>query len=56
MHRHITHNKRYATFREFSAAMINFLRENVPRNWHAYCDQVTNNFRVIYPTEFQIIA
>jgi len=33
-----------------------FLRENVPRNWPAYCDQVTDNFRVIDPTEFRIIA
>jgi len=56
MHRHITHNKCYATFRDFSAAMLNFLRENVPRNWHAYCDQVTDNFRVIDPTEFRIVA
>jgi len=56
MHGHITHNKCYATFREFSAAMLNVLRENVPRNWPAYCDQVTDNFRVIDPTEFRIIA
>ena len=56
MHRHITHNTCYAKCREFSAATLNFLRENVPRNWHAYCDQVTNNLRVIDPTEFRIIA
>ena len=56
MHRHITHNKCYATFREFSAAMLNFLREDVPRNWPTYCDQVTDNFRVIDPTKFRIIA
>jgi len=56
MHRHVRYNKCYATFREFSAAMLNFLGENVHRNWHAYCNQVTDNFRVIDPTEFRIIA
>ena len=57
MHRHITHNKCYATFREFSTAMLTFLREEVPKNWHHhYCDAVTDNFRVINPTEFRIIA
>ena len=56
MHRHITHNKCYATFRDFSAAMLNFLREDVPRNWRNYCDEVTDNFRVITPTDFRIIG
>ena len=38
MHRHITHNKCYATFREFSTAMLTFLREEVPKNWGEYCE------------------
>ena len=29
MHRHITHNKCYATFREFSTATLTFLRDDV---------------------------
>jgi transposase len=56
MHRHTTHNKCYATFRQFSAAMLAFLREDVPANWREWCDQVTDNFRVINPKEFRIIA
>ncbi len=56
MHRHITHNKCYAAFREFSAAMLNFLREDVPPNWPTYRDEATENFRVIVPTAFQIIT
>jgi transposase len=56
MHRHITHNKCYASFRDFSIAMLTFLREDVPKNWSDYCDQVTDNFRVVTPTEFRIIA
>ena len=55
MHRRTTHNKCYATFREFSDAMLTFLREEVPANWREWCDQVTDNFRVINPKEFRII-
>ncbi len=33
MHRHITHNKCCASFRDFSIAMLTFLRDDVPRNW-----------------------
>ena len=56
MHRHTTHNKCYATFTDFSVAMLTFLRKNVPRNWNAYCDQVTDNFRIINPKDFRVIA
>jgi transposase len=56
MHRHVTHNKCYATFREFSIAMLTFLRDAVPANWNALCDEVTDNFRVITPTDYRIIA
>ena len=38
MHRHITHNKCYGSFKDFSIAMLNFLRDDVPRNWDTYCD------------------
>jgi len=55
-HRHATHNKCYATFKAFSTAMRSFLCDDVPRNWRTYCDQVTDNFRVINPTNFRIIA
>jgi transposase len=56
MHRHITHNKCYSTFKDFSIAMLTFLRDSVPRNWRTFCDEVTDNFRIIDPTEFRIIA
>lgn len=56
MHRHTTHNKCYSSFKDFSSAMLNFLRDDVPRNWRTYCDEVTDNFRIINPTEFRIIA
>ena len=56
MHRHVTHNKCYASFKDFSIAMLTFLRQDVPKNWNTWCDQVTDNFRIINPTEFRIIA
>jgi hypothetical protein len=54
MHRHTTHNKCYSSFKDFGIAMLNFLRDDVPRNWRTYCDEVTDNFRVIDPKKFRI--
>jgi hypothetical protein len=28
----------------------------VPGNWRTYCDEVTDNFRVIEPKKFRIIV
>ena len=56
MHRHCTHNKCYAGFKDFTRVVLTFLREKVPRNWHVYCDQVTDNFRVIDPVDFRVLV
>ena len=56
MHRHCTHNKCYAGFKDFSRSVLTFLRERVPRYWDVYCDQVTDNFRVIDPADFRVLA
>jgi hypothetical protein len=32
------------------------LREEVPRKWDAYCDQVTDNFRIISPKNFRVLS
>ena len=56
MHKHITHNKCHETFRHFSNAILTFLREEVPRNWRIYCDEVTDNFRIISPKDFRVLA
>ena len=53
MHRNVTHNRCYASFTDFSTAILTFLRDEVPRNWRRYCDQVSDNFRVIDPTNFR---
>ncbi len=56
MHKHITHNRCHETFADFRAAILAFLREEVPRNWHVFCDAVTDNFRIISPEDFRILT
>jgi transposase len=56
MHKYITHNRCYPSFRDFSAATLTFLRERVPANWATWCDDVTDNFRVIDPKDFRVLA
>jgi transposase len=56
MHKHITHNRCHETFAHFSDAILTFLREDVPRNWRVYRDEVTDNFRIISPKDFRVLA
>ena len=56
MHKHLTHNKTYATYREFAEAALDFLRKKVPKCWPDFCDSVTDNFRVINPKDFRVLA
>jgi len=51
MHRNITHNRHYRSFREFCNAALHFLKEEVPQNWDKFCDNVSDNFRVISPQD-----
>jgi transposase len=55
MHKHVTHNKCYATCAQFADATLGFLREKVPRNWPGFRDSVTDNFRVIKPADFRVM-
>jgi hypothetical protein len=56
MHKHVTHNKTYATCAQFADATLEFLREKVPREWANLCDSVSDNFRVIKPTDFRVLT
>jgi transposase len=56
MHEHLTHNKTYPTCRQFADAIFDFLRHEVPAKWAAFCDSVTDNFRIIRPASFRILA
>jgi hypothetical protein len=52
MHKNVTHNRCYATCRQFADATLDFLRDKVPKNWRRCRDVVTDNFRVINPRIF----
>lgn len=56
MHRHVTHNRCHQTFADFKAAVLNSLREKVPRKWATYCEQVTDDFRIISPQDLRVLA
>jgi transposase len=56
MHKHVTHNKCYATCAEFADVALDFLRGKVPRNWADFRDSVTDNFRVINPKDFRVVT
>ncbi len=51
---HPTHNTCYASYREFTEAILEFLREHVPRRWPEFRSSVTGNFRVIDPKDFRV--
>ena len=56
MHENVTHNRRYAKFRDFAEAVLGFLRETVPRQFDEFSSSITDNFRVIDPKDFRILA
>ena len=56
MHKHLTHNKCWRDYPTFAQAVLWFLRDKVPRCWEMFRDSVTDNFRVINPKDFRVIA
>ena len=56
MHKHLTHNTRHASYREFAEAALGCLRQHVPRRWPEFRDSVTDNFRVIDPKDFRVLT
>ena len=56
MHVNITHNKCYATYKDFADATLGFLREDVPKRWREFTSAVTDNFRVINPKQFRVVT
>ena len=55
MHKNVTHNRCHATYNDFCRSVLHFLREQVPKNWAAFCDSVTDNFRIINPANFRVL-
>ena len=56
MHKHLTHNTCWPNYRSFANATLKFLRETVPKRWDKFRDSVTDNFRVIEPSDFRLLA
>ena len=55
MHRHVTHNRCYPTPTQFTAAILRFFRETVPKYWRDFRSQVTDNFRIISNQNFRVL-
>ena len=56
MHRRVTHNRRHPSQRDFCDAALKLLTETVPRHFERFRDRVTDNFRVIDPAKYRILA
>jgi len=56
MHKYAAHNKHHTTSREFAGEVFAFQRKKVPRNWGVPRDTVMDNFRVINPENFRVLA
>jgi transposase len=56
MHKNITHNKCYENYNAFAEATLGFLREDVPKRWREFRSAITDNFRVIDPKTFRVVA
>ena len=56
MHKNVTHNKTYPKFRDFADAVLGFLRKTVPERFDEFSSTITDNFRVINPKDFRILA
>jgi transposase len=55
MHKWVTHNHHYATFDQFTEAILGFFRKTLPDKWCEFRDTVTDNFRVVSLKEYRII-
>jgi transposase len=56
MHKYVTHNKFYKTYKDFAEAILCFLRQTIPKEWKNFRDKVTDNFRVISIADCKIIG
>ncbi len=56
MHRHVTHNRFHADFRQFTEAVFRFFDETLPREWEAIAESVTDSFRVITHDGYRMVG
>jgi transposase len=56
MHKNVTHNRCHATITDFADATLSFLRDTVPKKWAVFSESVSDNFRIINPTDFRVLG
>ncbi len=56
MHREVTHNKFHETFAQFTEAITDFFANRLPKEWEAWRDIITDNFRVISHQDFRVLG
>ena len=55
MHETVTYNRYYPTQKQFADAILAFFRKTIPKQWHKFRDQVTDNFRVISNQNLRVL-
>jgi len=55
MHKTLTHNRCFNSFKAFRSKLLTFLRYDVPEKWDVFCDQITDNFQIRDPAQFRIL-
>ena len=55
MHEYVTRNRYYPTQKQFADAILNFFRETIPKYWHKFRDQVSDNFRIITHNNLRVL-
>lgn len=55
MNQCVTYNRYYPTQKQFANAILKFFRETLPKEWTAFRDKVSDNFRVMSHEGFRIL-
>ena len=55
LHKSVTQNWHYATFNQFTEAILGFFRNTLTDNWKEFRSTVSDNFRVVSLNEYQLI-
>ncbi|PCJ38657.1 MAG: IS630 family transposase, partial [Alphaproteobacteria bacterium] len=55
MHKYVTHNSFYSTYKQFAGAILAFFSRTVPNEWPKFRDTVTDNFRIISFQDFRVL-
>jgi transposase len=54
MHEHVTNNRYYSTFKQFTEAILHFLNVTFPQNARLWTDRLSDNFRPLHSPTLQL--